>query len=83
MLKGDIRELDEKGNTKEGGLTVEGAVLMPNYLKNDDQKKLFEGAKKGDIITFNPSKAYDGNEVQTRSMLWIRNSSIRPSVRMP
>ena len=28
MLKGDIRELDEKGNTKEGGLTVEGAVLM-------------------------------------------------------
>ena len=52
MLKGDIRELDEKGNTKEGGLTVEGAVLMPNYLKNDDQKKLFEGAKKGDIITF-------------------------------
>ena len=37
MLKGDIRELDEKGNTKEGGLTIEGAVLMPNYLKNDDQ----------------------------------------------
>ena len=29
LLKGDIRELDENGNTKEGGITVEGAILMP------------------------------------------------------
>ena len=43
MLKGDIRELDAQGNTKEGGITVEGAVLMPEYIKVDDQKKLFEG----------------------------------------
>lgn len=56
VLKGDLRELDENGNTKEGGLTVEGASIMPQYLKNDDQKKLFEGAKPGDIITFNPYK---------------------------
>ena len=76
MLKGDIRELDDKGNTKEGGLTIEGAVLMPNYLKNDDQKKLFEGAKKGDIITFNPSKAYDGNEVQISSLLKIEKDQV-------
>ena len=26
MLKGDLRELDENGNTLEGGITVEGAV---------------------------------------------------------
>ena len=66
VLKGDLRELDENGNTKEGGLTVEGASIMPQYLKNDDQKKLFEGAKPGDIITFNPYKAYDGGaEVAT------------------
>ena len=58
MLKGDIRELDENGNTKEGGITVEGAVLMPEYIKVEDQKKLFDGAKLGDIITFNPKKAY-------------------------
>ena len=66
VLKGDLRELDENGNTKEGGLTVEGASIMPQYLKNDDQKKLFEGAKAGDIITFNPYKAYAGGaEVAT------------------
>ena len=33
MLKGDLRELDAEGNTKEGGITVEGAVLMPSYIK--------------------------------------------------
>ena len=66
VLKGDLRELDAEGNTKEGGITVEGATVMPQYLKDDDQKKLFEGAKAGDIITFNPYKAYAGGaEVAT------------------
>ncbi len=60
VLKGDLRELDAEGNTKEGGLEVEAATVMPQYLKDDDQKKLFEGAKAGDIITFNPYKAYAG-----------------------
>ena len=61
MLKGDLRELDEKGNTKEGGLTVEAASVMPNYIKNETQKALFNGAKKGDIITMNPREAYENN----------------------
>ena len=61
MLKGDLRELDEKDNTKEGGLTVEAASVMPNYIKNEAQKALFNGAKKGDIITMNPREAYENN----------------------
>lgn len=66
VLKGDLRELDAEGNTKEDGVEVEGATVMPQYLKDDDQKKLFEGAKAGDIITFNPYKAYAGGaEVAT------------------
>ena len=66
VLKGDLRELDAEGNTKEGGVEVEGATVMPQYLKDDDQKKLFEGAKAGDIITFSPYKAYAGGaEVAT------------------
>jgi trigger factor len=66
LLKGDLRELDAEGNTKEGGVEVEAANVMPQYLKDDDQKKLFEGVKAGDIITFNPYKAYAGGaEVAT------------------
>lgn len=40
MLKGDLRELDENGNTKEGGITVEGAMMMPSYIKVEEQKNL-------------------------------------------
>ena len=66
VLKGDLRELDAEGNTKEGGDEDEGATVTPQHPKDDDQKKLFEGAKAGDIITFNPYKAYAGGaEVAT------------------
>ena len=56
MLKGDLRELD-----KEDGVTVADAVVMPTYIKNEDEKKLFDGAKLGDIITFTPRKAYESD----------------------
>jgi trigger factor len=76
MLKGDLRELDEKGNTKEDGLTVEAAIIMPNYIKTDDQKKLFDGAKSGDIITFNPRKAYPESDTEVSSLLKIKKEEI-------
>ena len=43
MLKGDLRQLDADGNTLEGGITVSDAVMMPQYMKGEDQKALFEG----------------------------------------
>lgn len=76
MLKGDIRELDENGNTKDGGITVEGAVLMPEYIKVEDQKKLFDGAKLGDIITFNPKKAYPESDIEVSSLLKMKKEEV-------
>ena len=76
LLKGDLRELDEQGNTLEGGVTVEGASLMPSYIKVDDQKKLFDGAKLGDIITFNPRKAYPDNDSEVSSLLNVDRSKV-------
>ena len=77
MLKGDLRELDENGNTKEGGITVESAVLMPSYIKVDYQKKLFDGAKLGDIITFNPRKAYPDNDTEVSQLLKIERDAVK------
>ena len=77
MLKGDLRELDENGNIKEGGITVESAVLMPSYIKVDDQKKLFDGAKLGDIITFNPRKAYPDNDTEVSQLLKIERDAVK------
>ena len=71
MLKGDLRELDADGNAKEDGIVVEAAVLMPEYIKVDDQRKLFDGAKLGSVITFNPKKAYPENNAEIKSLLKI------------
>lgn len=76
MLKGDIRELDADGNTKEDGIVVEGAVLMPSYIKVDEQKALFDGAKLGNIITFNPKKAYPDSDVEVSSLLKIEKDKV-------
>lgn len=61
MLKGDLRELDAEGNTKEGGIEQSEATVMPTYIKDEDQKKLFDGCKVGDVITFNPRKAFNSD----------------------
>lgn len=71
MIKGDVRELDADGNTKEGGIAVAEASMLPAYIKDDEQKALFQGCKPGDIITFNPKKAYPGSTIEYSSMLKI------------
>lgn len=71
MLKGDLRELDADGNAKEGGIAVEQAVMMPEYIKADDQKKLFDGVKVGSVVTFNPKKAYPESNAEIKSLLKI------------
>ena len=71
VVKGDLRELDEKGNTKENGLTVEAVMVMPEYIKAAAQKKLFKGAKVGDVITFNPRKAYKDRDAELASLLKV------------
>lgn len=71
MIKGDVRELNEDGSTKEGGITVSGATLLPSRIAVEEQKNLFNGAKPGDIITFNPKKAYPSSVVEVSSLLNI------------
>ena len=76
MLKGDLRELDAKGNVKEGGIEVSEAMLMPQYMKADDQKKLFNGCKLGDVITWNPRKAYPESDIELSSLLKIEKDQV-------
>ena len=69
VVKGQLVELNADGTVKEGGIVVEGATLMPEYIKAAAQKKLFAKAKKGDVIKFNPAKAYEGNAIEISSLL--------------
>ena len=75
-ITGDLRQLDKKGNTLEGGITTEGGMIMPAYIKDDKQKKLFDGCKPGDIITFNPKKAYPDNDAEVAALLKVKKEDI-------
>jgi len=76
-LTGDLRELDKKGNTLEGGITTEGGMIMPAYIKEEKQKKLFDGCKPGDIITFNPKKAYPDNDAEVAALLKVDKEKVK------
>ena len=75
-ITGDLRQLDENGNTLEGGITTEAGMVMPAYIKEESQKKLFDGCKPGDIITFNPKKAYPDNDAEVAALLKVKKEDI-------
>lgn len=76
IVRGTLAELDENGQPKEGGIVVESASLMPEYFKSDDEKAKFEGAKKNDVITFNPTTAYEANEAELSSLLKVEKEDV-------
>ena len=76
-LKGDLRQLDAEGNTLEDGITVADAIIMPSYVKGDDEKAKFDGAKPGDIIIFNPKKAYPDNDAEVASLLKMKKEEVK------
>ncbi|MDR0430266.1 MAG: trigger factor [Tannerellaceae bacterium] len=75
LVKGVATEL-ENGLPKEGGLVVEEAILMPQYIKDEEEKSKLIGAKTGNVIIFNPKKAYEGSEVEIASLLKIEKSGV-------
>ena len=70
MLKGTLTEV------VENGIVVREAVMMPSYMKNDEQKALFAGAKVNDVVTFNPFAAFDGNEAELASLLKVEKNEV-------
>lgn len=70
LLKGTVTEL-ENGTPKEGGIVVEDAVLMPHYIKNEEEKAKFIGAKLNSTVVFNPQKANEGEAAEIASFLKV------------
>lgn len=70
MIKGHLVEV------AEGGVDVRDAVLMPSYMKNDEQKALFNGAKVDDVVTFNPFAAYEGSGAELASLLKVEKDQV-------
>ncbi|MBP5763754.1 MAG: hypothetical protein J6W47_01435 [Bacteroidales bacterium] len=76
VIKGNIAELDEAGNIKEGGIEAENATVLPRFFQNDDEKKKFEGAKKLSSVDFNPAAAYNNNQSELASLLQKKQEEI-------
>ncbi len=75
LIKGKAVEL-ENGEPKEDGIVVENAILMPSYIKNDEEtKNRFVGANAGDEVIINPKKAY-GNDAEIASFLNIKKEDV-------
>jgi len=65
LLKGSFKRLGT-----EEGISTEETMLSLEYMKDEDSKKKFIGAKIGDTITFEPAVAFE-NKSDIASMLNI------------
>ena len=75
LIKGKITE-QEDGKDKEGGIAVESGVIMASYMKDEAEQAKFIGVKPGEVIVFNPGKAYEGNETEIASLLQIQKEGV-------
>lgn len=69
LVKGVMTQLDAEGKVTDESLVVENGIVSPSHFQNEDQKKLFEGKKVGDLVVFNPAASCADNEVELSSML--------------
>lgn len=70
VVMGSMVELDEEGNEKADGIKNEKASLSVDFIKLKTIKSKFIGKKVGDIVKFNPAKAFK-NDVEVGSLLNI------------
>lgn len=69
LVYGEINELDQEGNVKEGGIQTPTSLSV-DLISMVTIKKKFLGAKKDDVIVFNLAKAFK-NVTELAAMLRI------------
>ncbi|MCR5298357.1 MAG: trigger factor [Paludibacteraceae bacterium] len=71
----DILKVDAEEVGKENGIKLTDAIFSAQYIADAKIKKSFVGKAVGDIVTMNPSKAYD-NESEVAALLKIKKEEI-------
>lgn len=69
-LKGELIELDENGNAKEGGIKNEDASMSVYHMKDEEALNAFKGKKVGEEVKFNATKAFP-NKTDFAAMLGV------------
>ena len=69
-VRGNFVQLNEDGSELEGGIVAEKVVIAIDVMKDEEIKASFIGKKAGDVVVFDPVKAYD-NKHEVGHMLNI------------
>jgi trigger factor len=77
VIKGTLIEVQADGKIGIEGISVEDAVLMPRYFKNDEEKSKLVGLSLGDTVVFNPASAYDNAETELASLLKLPKDVVK------
>jgi len=77
LVKGHLFELNENGEPNSTGISRDNAILLPMYMKNEEEKAKFLHAKLHSTIIFNPFAAYEGNESELASFLEIKKEEVK------
>lgn len=75
LVRGTLTEL-LNGEPKEGGVVNEHAMLLPQYIKDEESKAKFVGATKDSVVVFEPFKAYEGNSAELVSFLNVEKDAV-------
>ena len=76
VLYVSVQELDDKGEHATEGITLEESYIMPLYVTNEEIRAEILKAHKGDTLTIDLHKAYDGNDVEIASFLQIKQEEV-------
>lgn len=77
VLYVSVQELDDKGEHASEGITLEESYIMPLYVTNEEIRAEILKAHKGDTLTIDLHKAYDGNDVEIASFLQIKQEEVQ------
>jgi len=70
LVKGKFEQLDQEGNLLDGGIVTEDSLFAVDKIEESNIRALVIGAKKGDIIDFEITKAFS-HSADLSSMLRI------------
>lgn len=75
MIYGSIHELD--GDLpKEDGVSVDNAIVMPEFIKNEDERAKFMSSAKNSVVVFSPFEAFNGDKAEIASLLHIEKDDV-------
>ena len=75
LVKGDIYQIDENGSLVDGGILSIDASIYLELAKDETEKKVFKGAKPGDVVKFDIKKAFP-NDFEISNLLKIDKDKV-------